>query len=106
MRGDRAVIIFRLMFGLLFISLVAIFPAHARDAAVSLPVDSPPKKYDYPFKGEIAIYYDLDPDDGMWGWTDVSEVKRGICRIHLVPQGTVAYGAVLDEYAKTRLLRH
>jgi hypothetical protein len=42
----------------------------------------------------------------MWAWTDVSQVKRGVCTIHLVPFGTVDNGEVFDGNAKTRLLRH
>jgi hypothetical protein len=68
--------------------------------------DAPPKKYDYPYKGDVAIFRDLDPGWGMWGWTDVRRAKKGTCVIHVVPYGTVDHGEIMDEDALTRVLRH
>ena len=75
-------------------------------ALTSADVDAPPKKYDYPYKGDTAIYRDLDPRWKMWGWTDVRRAKKGTCIIHVVPYGTVDHGEIMDEDALTRVLRH
>jgi hypothetical protein len=88
-------------------TLVFVTSSHAQTAALtSADIDAPPAKYDYPYKGDTAISRDLDPAWKMWGWTDVSQVRRGICTIHIVPYGTVDNGEIFDEYALTRVLRH
>jgi len=81
--------------------------ARAQTAALtSVDVEPPPAKYDHPYKGEIAIFHDLDPAGEMWAWTDPRGLNRGICNIHVVPNGTVDHGQIMDEDALTRVLRH
>ena len=91
----------------LLATLLFVIYSHAQTSApVALPVQPPPAKYDHPYAGDVAIYYDLDPQGEFWGWTDVSQIKKGICTIHFKPRMTVDAGAVLDETAFTQLLRH
>ena len=88
-------------------TLLFIRYSHAQTAALTSPVvDVPPKKYDFPYKGDTAIYRDLDPRWKMWGWTDTRQLKKGACIIHVVPYGTVDQGQIMDEDALTRVLRH
>jgi hypothetical protein len=88
-------------------TLLFVTYSHAQTSApMSADIDPPPAKYDYPFKGDVAVFRDLDPKWQMWGWTDVRQVKKGTCIIHVVPYGTVDHGQIMDNDALTRALRH
>jgi hypothetical protein len=67
MRWDSAVIVFTLIFGPLFMLLATIFPPKAQTSApISAFVTPPPKQYDYPYKGDTAIVYDLENFARCW----------------------------------------